>query len=171
MRKSLVSVTVMIALGAGIAGCGSAWWQQVTSNPALDVQTFESAIQIAVNAAQLAWPAILSAIPAANQVVANQQFQNAVSAVNHGEQVLNDAVNAAAAVGQTNPNFTALMQAVSDAVGQVVAIVSTYTVPVPATDAGAPSVSNPAAPSISAGDVADLHAAYVSLTRWGVTVR
>jgi hypothetical protein len=154
------------ALGIGV-GCASTWWQQVTSNPAIAVQTFESGVQIAINAAELAWPAILQAIPAANQAAVNTQFQNALSSVNHALQVLNDGVNAAAAAQQSQPNFTALMQAVSDAVSQVIAIVDTY-VATPS-DAGAPSVAAKVVLTGSAAqNVVDMHSAYNSLGRFGV---
>ncbi len=182
MRKTIASLSVVVALGAGAAtlpGCASAWWQNIVNNPVESVQQFEAAINVAVSAAQLAWPAILPAIPAASQAQAQQQFSNAVAAVNHALQALNDGVNAAVAAQQSNPDFTALMQAVSDAVVQVVAIVDEYSgtqpAPAPVADAGAPPAPAslavaPKAPA-AATNVADLHAAYKSLSRWGVKVK
>ncbi len=182
MRKTFASFTLVAALGLGAAalpGCNSAWWQNITSNPVEAVQEFEAGINVAVSAAQLAWPAILQAIPAANQAQAQQQFTNALSSVNHAMQLLNDGVNAAVAAQTSNPNFTALMQAVSDAVAQVVAIVDTYTgtqpapAPTPAVDAGpavAAVVYSPKVPT-AVGNVTDMHAAYSSLSRWGVTLK
>lgn len=181
MRKTVSRLTLLGALGVGVAvlpGCSSAWWQTVTSNPALSVQEFEATISIATNAAELAWPAILQAIPPAQQSADNLQFQNALAAVNHAEEILNDGVNAAIAAEQSNPDFTTLMQAVTDAVGQVVAIVDEYTVAPAPTDAGildaappAPSLSPKVRVSVSVSSVADMHAAYNSLSRWGVKVK
>ncbi len=171
MRKTFASLTVVAALGLGVLpGCGSAWWQNITSNPIEAVQEFEAGINVAVSAAQLAWPAILPAISAGSQAQAQLQFSNALAAVNHAMQALNDGVNAAAAAEQSNPNFTALMQAVSDAVAQVVAIVDEYSgTTVPTTDGGASAMA-PKVPA-AAGNVADLHKAYASLSRWGVTLK
>lgn len=190
MRKTFVTFALACAVGAGAiadTGCNSAWWQNFKNDPVEQVQTFEATIQVAVSAAELAWPAIVQAIPPASQAQANLQFQNAVTAVNHGLQALNDAVNAAVAAQQPNPDFSALMQAISDAVNQVIAIVDLYSQqpaapdagpppPPPASDAGpapAPSVAMKAAPlsATTRGNIADLHSAYNSLTRWGVKIK
>ena len=180
MRKTIVSVAVACALGTGVAvipGCSSTWWQNFQQNPVEQVQTFEAAVEVGLNAAELAWPAILPALPASSQAQAQLQFTNAVSAVNHALQALNDGVNAAVAAQQANPNFTALMQAVSDAVAQVVAIVDLYTQSAPVADGGAAPPPPPAAGGMkvalsggAASSVADLHAAYNSLSRWGVKI-
>lgn len=177
MRKTLVTFAMACALGTGVAvvpGCNSAWWQNFQNDPVAQVQTFEATVQIAINAAELAWPAILPAIPADKQAAVNQQFMNAVAAVNHAEQALNDAVNAAVAAKQANPNFAVLMQAVSDAISQVIAIVDLYmqpTPPAPPSDAGAPAVAMKGVGATAASSVADLHAAYNSLSRWGVKIQ
>ena len=171
MRKTLVALTVSTILGTG-PGCAAftSWWQTFENDPVAQVQTFEATIQVALNAAELAWPAILPVIPAASQAQAQLQFTNAVSAVNHAEQVLNDGVNAAVAAKQSNPNFTALMQAVSDAVSQVVAIVDLYNGTAGVVgDAGLAAVAGKA--PAAAQSVADLHAAKASLSRWGVKVK
>lgn len=171
MRKTFVMFSLIAGLGVAAPACNSAWWQQITSNPVESVQEFEAAIGIAVSAAQLAWPAILPAIPAANQAAANTQFMNALASVNHAEQLLNDGVNAAVAAETSNPNFTALMQAVSDAVSQVTAIIDLYSgTTVTTADAG-PVLSLAMKAPTAAANVGDLHAAYKSLSRWGVKVK
>lgn len=181
MRKSIIIAALVAAvpvMGATVAGCNSAWWQNFQSNPVEQVQTFEATVQVALNAAQLAWPAILPAIPAASQAQANLQFTNAVTAVNDAMQVLNDGVNAAVAAQQPNPNFATLMQAVSDAISQVIAIVDLYTQsPAPVADGGAPPPPPVAAgqkvaiAGSTATNVSDLHKAYNSLARWGVKIQ
>jgi hypothetical protein len=175
MRKIIPALALTLTLGAGAAlipGCNSAWWKAFEADPIAQVQSFEAAVQIGINAAELAWPAIYAAIPAASQPAAQQQFTNALAAVNHALQALNDGVNAAVIAQQSNPNFTALMQAVSDALSQVAAIVDLYTGGPPATaDAGTATAANSKMPAAAAGSVADLHAALKSLTRWGVKVK
>jgi hypothetical protein len=180
MRKIFVTLSMVVGLTASfvvVQGCNPSWWQQVTTNPVEAVQEFEAAISVAVSAAQLAWPAILPSIPVASQAQANTAFENALSAVNHAEQALNDGVNAAVIAQQSNPDFTALMQAVSDAVGQVVAIIDEFMKPSPApvADAGAPPAPAPVAAlslkASAAHNVADLHASYSSLSRWGVRTK
>jgi hypothetical protein len=91
--------------------------------------------------------------------------------VNHAEQILNDAVLAAQAAQQSNPNFTTLMQAVGDALSQVIAIVDTYTQsPTPVADGGAPA-SVPKKIVLTGpimNNIVDLKNAYSSLKSWGV---
>ncbi len=177
MRKTLVAFTV-VALAATVPGCAAftSWWQTFENDPVAQVQTFEAATQVAINAAELAWPAILPTIPAANQAQAVLQFNNAITAIDDAEQALNDGVNVAVIAKSSSPNFTTLMQAVTDAVSQVTAIVDLYsgtTIPVASADAGAAA----AAPVIAskapaaAGNVLSLHKAKASLSRWHVQVK
>ena len=172
--KKLSLILLLCMLPFGVVSCNSAWWQQFSSNPEAQVQSFEVTVQIGLNAAELAWPAILPLIPTANQAQANQQFTNAISTVNHLEQVLNDAVAVAVATKQSTPDFTAAMQAVGDALAQVIAIVNTYTQsPTPVGDGGI-TVSAPSKVILtgsSASNVADLNATYTSLKGWGVKLK
>jgi hypothetical protein len=164
------SLSAALALGA-VAGCNSPWWQQVQANPAAAVQQFETAAQVAIDGAQIAWATIMPLLPPATAQAINSQFLKAISSVNHALQVLNDAVVAAEAAKQSNPDFTALMQAVSDAVGQVIAIIQTY-VSMPATaDAGAADAAPAGAgPKLIAADAcpgyADLISAQASMKRF-----
>lgn len=179
MRKTFVAAFAVVTLTAAVPGCAAfnTWWQSFENDPVAQVQTFEAATQVAINAAELAWPAILPTIPQANQAQAQLQFNNAVTAIDDAEQALNDGVNVAVIAKTSNPNFTALMQAVTDAVSQVTAIVDLYsgtTIPVAVADAG---TAGAAAASISvkaplaAGNVLTLHKAKASLSRWGVKVK
>lgn len=172
MRKSLASFALLGTIGvaaAALPGCNSSWWQNFQNDPVEQVQSFETSVQVGLNAAQLAWPAILAALPPANQAAANTQFVNGIAAVNHGLQALNDAVAADVAAQGPTPNFVSLMQAVSDAMGQIIAIVDLYNGSAPpAGDAGAPSVGK--APA-AAPSIADLRASYKGLSRWGVKLK
>jgi hypothetical protein len=125
--KKIIFGAVLLATSATMgAGCDSAWWQAFESNPILQVQTFEQGVQVVMNEAQLAWAVALPLIPTTSVAVVTQQYQNAVFAVNHALQVLNDAVTAAVAAKQPTPNFAALMTAITDAITQVLAIVNQY---------------------------------------------
>lgn len=162
MRKSISLFVTLAALVGLIPGCNSAWWQDFVNNPGEQVTSFEATVQVGVNAAELAWPTILQAIPPANQAAAQQQFTNALAAINTAEQVLNNAVNAAVAAQTPNPNFMALMQDVTNAVNEIISIIDLYNGSATSVDAGAHAV----APS-----VATLHSSYQSLTHYGVKLK
>ncbi len=139
MRKSIIVAALVAAvpvMGVTVAGCNSAWWQNFQNDPVQQVQTFEAGVQVVLNDAQIAWTIVQPLLPPAQSAQITQQYENAVFAVNHALQVLNDAVSAAIAAQQPNPDFSALMTAVTDAVGQVLAIIHQYMQP--AADAGAP---------------------------------
>jgi len=141
MKKTLVVSVLALVLGTGsVAGCSAAsnWWQNFQANPVAQVQTFESTVQIGLNSAQAAWTFLQPYLPAAQAAQINQTFLNVVATVNHSLTLLNDAVAAAIAAETPNPNFGALMQAVSDAFNQVLAIIAQYTTPA-AVDGGAPA--------------------------------
>jgi hypothetical protein len=168
MKKFVLVTSLSAVLAFGTVGCSSPWWQQITSNPAAAVQQFEAAAQVAIDGAQIAWATLKPLLPPATAQAIDGQFLKAVSSVNHALQVLNDAVAAAEAAKQANPDFMTLMQAVSDAVGQVIAIVQTYvTLPPLAADAGTPGVS---APKLIVADAcpgyADLLSAHASMKRF-----
>ncbi len=148
MRKLYVMV-LTAAIGASSIGgvaCGSAWWTNFTQNPVAQVQQFEQGVQVALNDAQIAWVFVQPFIPANALPTVTQQYNNAVFAVNHALQVLNDAVNTAVNLQQSNPDFTALMTAVTDAVTSVLAIIQQYIHPAPAADAAAAPAGGAAAP-------------------------
>jgi len=147
-----------LAAGGGLVACGGSWWSNFTNDPVQVVQVFEQGVQVAVSDAQIAWTFVQPFLPADKVAQINQQFMNAIAAVNHGLKVLNDAVQAAVAAHQPNPDFAALMAAVTDAVQQVLAIIAQYTVTPPAADAGAPDGGTVAA---SAGGKAPVSQAYL----------
>jgi hypothetical protein len=146
---SVVGVSTLAA-GGGVVACGGSWWSNFTNDPVQNVQVFEQGVQIAVSDAQIAWTLVQPFLPPAQLTQINQQFENAIAAINHGLRVLNDAVTAAVAAHTPNPDFTALMAAVTDAVQQVLAIIAEYTVTPPA-DAGAPVVADGGAAASASG--------------------
>jgi hypothetical protein len=160
MRKTVLALALMASvpvLGATTA-CSSTWWQEFQANPVAQVQAFEQGVQVVLNDAQIAWTFVQPFLPAAQAGAITAQYQNAVFAVNHALQVLNDAVTAAVAAQQSNPNFTALMAAVTDAIGQVLAIIQQYTAPTG--DGGAPVLDGGAPPAAVASAKAPLTPAF-----------
>jgi hypothetical protein len=138
-----MTAAVVPALGAAVVGCNPQWWQNVINDPSATVTAFEQGVQVALNDAAIAWAVVQPFLPPANLAAITQQYENAVFAVNHALVALNDAVTAAIAAQQPNPDFSALMAAVSDAVAQVLAIIQQYSSNAPI-DGGAPPAPTPA---------------------------
>lgn len=128
MRRIAVAAALMLsvpALGATVA-CSSTWLQNFQNNPVEQIQVFESGVHTALASAQVAWSFVQPFLPAASAAAITQQYENAVFAVTHALTVLDDGVTAALAAQQTNPDFTALTAAVTNAVAQVIAIIDQY---------------------------------------------
>jgi hypothetical protein len=85
-----------------------------------------------VSDAQAVWPIVLSALPAASQAAAQDAFNKAIFAANHAILALNDAIQVAIAANTPNPDFTAMLSQVADAVGQVVSIIQNFQATSPA---------------------------------------
>lgn len=150
MRKTIFTVVLVATMG--VSGCAT-WWQNFQNDPVASIHSFEQGVQIVLSDAQIAWVVVQPMLPAANAAQITTQYNNAVFAVNHALTALNDAVNAAAAAKQPNPDFSKLMVAVTDAVGQVLAIIDQYktsTAPSAGTAVKAP-VSIPALDEAHAG--------------------
>lgn len=124
MKKVLAATVLSLALAT--PACNSSWWQNFVDDPVQQVQTFEQGVQVALNDAAIAWSVVQPFLPAANAAQITQQYNNAVFAVNHTLHALSDAVAAAVAAQTPNPNFSVLMTAVTDAIGQVLAIIQQY---------------------------------------------
>jgi hypothetical protein len=171
MRKStVIALTLMasVPLMGATQACTSSWWANFSSNPAAVATAFEQGVQVVLNDAQLAWNSIQPFLPAGTAATINAQFNNAVFAVNHALTALNDAIAVAVAAQNSNPNFTAIMATVTDAVAQVIAIIDQYTAsspaPVAVADGGAAQVATPnvgKAPMSPA--LVDAHAGLASL--------
>ena len=145
MKKQLVGLmmfVMMLVTPIAVAGCGSTWWANFASNPVAQVQSFELGAQVALNGAQVAFNILLPQLPAADQVVAQKDFNLAVTSVNHALQVLNDAVTAAVDAKQPNPDFSGVISAVTDAINQVIAIVDQYTGKAPVAVAALPGLAD-----------------------------
>ena len=97
--------------------------------PTNAIQAAQEAAQTAVVVvadAEVVWPIVYAAIPAANQAAAQTAYSECLFTANHAILTLNDAIAAAIAASTPNPNFTAAISALSDAVAQIVAIVEQF---------------------------------------------
>lgn len=157
----LVVTTVFAAIGC--SGCNSAWWQNFKNDPTAQVQLFETSVQTALSDADVVWQSVKMYLPADLRVKAQGRYDQAVFAVNRALQLLNDGVQAAVEAQQASPDFSKLIQAVSDAVAQVVALINELkATPPPATlEFGVPPK-----PAVLAG-MDDLNAAVATMNKVG----
>jgi hypothetical protein len=162
MRK-FAFVVVLLCAVAATTDCAS-WWKQFESNPVAQVQAFEQGAQVVLNDVQIAWVIIQPLIPASALPAVTQQYEKALFDVNHALQALNDAVTAAEAAQQPNPNFTAFMTAVTNAIAEVLAIIDQYQANI-GPDGGTipPAISLPQQPAPTFAQ--SLSAAHTGLTQ------
>ena len=105
------------------AGCN----QPITvSNTIAAAEEASQTAAAVVADAEVVWPIVYAAIPAANQAAAQTAYNEGLFTANHAILTLNDAIAAAIAASTPNPNFTAAISALSDAVAQIVAIVEQF---------------------------------------------
>jgi hypothetical protein len=93
------------------------------TNAIAAAQTAIDMAQTIVSDAQAVWPVVYASLPAAQQASTQDAFNKAIFAANHAILALEDAEQAAVAANVSNPDFTAILSQVSDAVGQVITIV------------------------------------------------
>ena len=142
MKKRFLApllAAVLAGSAVGLAGCAtvSAWWQNFQSDPVARVQAFEQSVQVVMSIVNAAWTTLGAILPANVLAQATPKYTAAVVIVNDALVALNDAVAAAVAAGTDNPDFTVIMQSISDAIARVVAIVQQFQSLVPVTpDAG-----------------------------------
>lgn len=123
-------VAAMLSSVTLASGCAtfSALWQQFEANP---VQTASQLVTYVMNflqGAQTVWNLILPLIGSANPQ-ANVDFNNAVVTATNAVAALQDAVQAAVAANNPNPDLSALIKDVTSAVDAVMAIVNQYRAP------------------------------------------
>ena len=135
--KSLVLALVLAATPVAVAGCNSAWWQNIQNNPVAAVDAFEKDVNIGLSIAAISWNSIKVYLPADQAVKAQLRYDQAVFAVNKSLALLNDGVQAAVDAKNPNPDFTKLIADVSDALAQVIAIIDEFkaSAPTPAPSA------------------------------------
>ncbi|HTQ43911.1 MAG TPA: hypothetical protein VMI75_14215 [Polyangiaceae bacterium] len=126
--KRLPSLLLCALLGGvpatgALGGCASAaaWWQGVLANPG-NVTSFIQYVLTFLQGVAALWGAIFPFIPAASQAKAQADFDSAVYSVEQALAALEDAVRAAAAAHQSNPDFSAIISNVQAAVASLVKI-------------------------------------------------
>lgn len=143
MKKKLAVLALAFTLTLStLPGCASAaaWWQNFQSNPVAQTQAFEQSVQVVLGIAQATWNTIAAALPSSALATAQATFNKAVLAVNAALNALTDAVQVAVQAQNPTPDFSALMQSVSDAVTQVTVIIVQFT---STSSTGAPAVGAP----------------------------
>jgi hypothetical protein len=127
MLKKITKVLAVV-LGLSIvpaAGACSAW-TSFLQNPAGAISTLLQYVQIFLQTAAAIWAIIFPLIPAASQAQAQAEYENAVYTISQGEAALEDAMKAAAAAGQSSPNFSQLIANIQGAVDALAGIISKW---------------------------------------------
>jgi len=155
MKKALSTFMLAVMLTTSTSACNSKWWQDFQNNPAQYIDSYITQVNAYVTTAEAVFAAIIVLLPADQQAAAEQAFAKAVAGVQHAIQALKDAEAAAAAAQQSNPDFTALINAVVDAITQVQAIIDEF-------KTGSPRLGAPR--QIAGYD--ELHATYAALLRY-----
>jgi len=134
MTKLYVFVFSVLAFACVVPAGLTACTQQPVF-PTSAIAAAETAAQTAttvVNDAQAAWPIVKSFLPLVDQDAAQDAFDKGVFAVNHSILALDDAIGAAIKANIPNPDFSALLSSLGDAVSQIVAVVQEFQVKAPA---------------------------------------
>jgi hypothetical protein len=119
-----LAVAFLLSVVPTTAGCAS-WWQAITQNPAAAVSEFVAYVQGFIPTAQAIW-ALISPALGADSAQATADFNNSILTLENSLTALQDAVKAAIAAQQPNPDFTTLIQAVQDAVSKVIATIQAW---------------------------------------------
>lgn len=127
MKRLVLALMLVVALST-VSGCAAiaAWWNNFKQDPVAQVQVFEQGVAVAVADATIAFQVVKNFLPADVQVKAQADFDSAILSVNHAMAALNDAVQAAVVAQSANPDFTAIITDVTNAVVAVIAIVDQY---------------------------------------------
>jgi len=116
-------------LAVAPSGCTSTWWAEVKANPVQTASQLAEYVQVFLSTATTVWQVISPLIATSQQPQANKDFSDAVAALNGALTVYQDAVRAAAAAEQPNPDFSALISNVEDAASKVMAVVAQFRQP------------------------------------------
>jgi hypothetical protein len=117
-------LVLLLSLALPLSGC--AWWQNFKTDPVVQVQSFESSVQTALDVAGIVWLEVRATVPAASLAKAEALYDAAALAVHNAVGLLGDAVQAAVVAQSANPDFSAAIQAVSDAVSRVLAVIDQF---------------------------------------------
>ena len=112
-----------IVIATTTAGCTSSWWQNFENDPIAKVQAFEQQVSVVEGFVNIAYSVTYPLLPAADQVIVAEKYNTLLASVNDAENTLNATVQADVDL-KTTPDFTKVMQDVSDAVTGLVAFVN-----------------------------------------------
>lgn len=157
-RVRHLAVAAALAFAVPAAGFAAIGCNQpvVPTNVIAAAEVVAETATTVVSDAQVVWPIVLVTIPAAQQPSAQDAFNKAVFAANHAILALNDAIQVAIASNTPNPDFTAIIGQVSDAVAQIVSIVQNF-------QSAAPSVAEHVRSPSGVDAVGDMAAASARL--------
>jgi hypothetical protein len=159
--RILALVTVLTCLSTAVVGCNQ---PLVPTNAIASAEAASQTAAAVVADAQVVWPIIYAAIPAANQAAAQTAYSEGLFTANHAILALNDAIAAAIAANTPSPNFTAVIGQLSDAVAQIVSIVQSFM-----TTAPSPTVAAHVRTSAGVDAIFDMSSASAKLK--GLTVK
>lgn len=151
MLKSIRSaaVALMLAVTMATSACSS-WLTNFKNDPTAAIASFLQQVSAYIAAAEAIFNVIAPLLSADKQATARADFAKAVATADHAIQALTDAENAAVAAGNSTPDFTAVTNAVVDAVNQIEAIVEQYQTP----PAGAAAIIPPGMDTLKASQAA-----------------
>jgi hypothetical protein len=113
----------VVLLSAGVVGCNQ---PLVPTSTIVSAEEASQTAAVVVADAEVVWPIVYAAIPAANQAAAQNAYNEGLFTANHAILALNDAIAAAIAANTPNPNFTVVISQLSAAVGSIVQIVQNF---------------------------------------------
>ena len=135
MKKFLFIRATFVAIVLAVTTACSPTTTSTVTNAVNIAQQVDTAAQTVLSGAEIAWPLIVQFIAPAGQAAATAAFSAATLVANKSLLALSDAIAAAQAANQTNPDFSAAIAAVTDAVSQVIAIVNQFKTQSPASAA------------------------------------
>lgn len=125
-KKIGKALTVVLALSMVPAAGACSAWTSFLQNPAGAISTLLQYVQIFLQTAAAIWNIIFPLIPVAAQAQAEADYANAVYTISQGEAALEDGLKAAAAAGQSNPDFSQLIASIQGAVDALANIISKW---------------------------------------------
>jgi hypothetical protein len=124
---AMLCALVILTTGAATTGCAAVaqWWQGIVSNPVSAITLINYVLSFLQGIASI-WGMIAPLIPASSQAQANTDYNNAVLTVEQSAAALEDAIRAAAAAQQSNPDLSTFIANVQAAVAALLKIVQTW---------------------------------------------
>jgi len=160
----ILALALILSVSAGCATT-SAWWKDFTENPVTQTESILSIASGVQAIAGITFNQILNQIPVERRPDARKRFDHADMALTKAIVVVRDAVTAAAQAKEDKPDFTLVLNNVTDAIAQIKVIVTEVkglvAAPVAmaaAADAGAPVAA--AAPEVDTSDLDDMLGRY-----------